>query len=118
MNSCFLFFLVSRAFLFIVSLDTKPGRCQKIKRVYTTTIFDNSLDKMEPKLDDLENGRFMNSTQKREIDRNGDATTASSPTPRDEGSHAVEPASTPPDGGRQAWMAGRQIKHKDTPSTH
>ena len=72
---------------------------------------------MEPKLDDLENGRSMNSTQNQYTDRNGDATTASSPTPRDEGGHTVEPASTPPDGGRQAWMAGRQITHKDTALT-
>ena len=72
---------------------------------------------MEPKLDDLENGRSMNSTQHHETDRNGNSAIASSPTPRDEAAHAVEPPSTPPDGGWQAWMAGRKIIHEDTSST-
>lgn len=62
---------------------------------------------MELRLDDLENGRSMNSTQNRETHGNSNTTIASSPTPRNEPVDAVKPTSKPPDGGRQAWMAGR-----------
>lgn len=67
---------------------------------------------MESKSDDLENGRSASSRGSLETGGNRESAIASSPATRDEPVDAVNPASTPPDAGWQAWMAGRQTVHE------
>ena len=68
---------------------------------------------MESKSDDLENGLSSSSRDNLETGGNRESAITSSPATRDEPVDAVKPASTPPDGGWQAWMAGRQTAHKN-----
>ncbi|KAH7174861.1 major facilitator superfamily domain-containing protein [Fusarium flagelliforme] len=60
---------------------------------------------MESKSDDLENGLSSSSRGNLETGGNRESAIASSSATRDEPVDAVKPASTPPDGGWQAWMA-------------
>lgn len=66
---------------------------------------------MEPKSEDLWNGRSSSSREDLETGSGPESASASGPATRDEPVDEVKPTSTPPDGGWQAWMAGRQIAH-------